>query len=169
MYLIKRFKLISNRVFKLFPNIEAEAHCDIPCGIYDPTPAKIAAKTVQRMAMQISEMQSPDLADDTAVKAYLNAVSRRIAVKETHAELCKKELQVLWSDFFKPEHLEKYPDLHDMFWRALKLASKNKQEVNAESAKELAAAVDGVANIFYAVKGDPSRFEAYKSITDKLF
>lgn len=145
---------------KILPTIVAEAHCDIPCGIYDPTPAKIAAKTVQRMVMQIKELEDKD---------DLHGIMRRIAVKEQHAELCKKELQILWSDFFKPEHLQKHPDLHEKFWNALKLCSKNKQSVDEEAARALVAAVDEIAKIFYEVKNAPERFDAYKKITDKLF
>ena len=140
------------------------AHCDIPCGIYDPTPAKIAAKTVERMVMQIKELKSG--VDETA---YLNDVSRRVQVKEEHSKICKQELSILWADFFKPEHLEKYPNLHDLFWKAAKLCSKNKQSVDDGAAKELVAAVDEIAKIFYEAKGDPVRYNAYKEVTDKLF
>jgi len=152
------------------PEITAEAHCDVPCGIYDPTPAKIAAKTVERMAMQIEELEVPkDLGDKHAGTEYINAITRRIATKEKHAQLCKEELSILWSDYFKPEHAEKYPDLHAAFWNALKLCSKNKQSVSVDIAKELTIAVDNIAKIFYETKGDNERFNAYKEITDKLF
>jgi nickel superoxide dismutase len=162
-------KQIINYFSKILPVVSAEAHCDIPCGIYDPTPAKIAAKTVQRMVNQINELKLPDWNDQHAVIAYMSSVERRIAVKETHAELCKKELQILWSDFFKPEHLEKNPNLHDMFWKALKLCSKNKQEVDEEAAKQLIETVDGIARIFYETKNAPDKYDAYKKITDTLF
>lgn len=164
---------ISDKIMKLIsgvlPVIDAEAHCDIPCGIYDPTPAKIAAKTVQRMVMQINELKAPDMMDELAIKSYLNSIGRRVAVKESHAEICKKELQILWSDFFKSEHLEKYPNLHDTFWKALKLCSKNKQEINIDAASDLIKSVDEIAMIFYEIKGDPKRFDSYKDVTDKLF
>ena len=154
----------------IFTTIRAEAHCDIPCGIYEPTIAKIAARTVARMVDQITELAAPnDPHDGHAVAAFSNSISRRIAIKEQHAEQCKHELQVLWSDFFKPEHLEKFPNLHDTFWKALKLASKNKQDVSAEAAADLLKAVDEIAKMFYEAKGDPSRFEAYQKITDKLY
>ena len=81
-----------------------------------------------------------------------NNFVRMVTVKEQHAEICKKELQVLWSDYFKPEHLEKYPKLHDMFWKALKLASKNKQNVDAAAAAELQGAVKEIADMFWATK-----------------
>lgn len=156
---------------KIIPAVTAQAHCDIPCGIYDPTSAKIAAMTVLRMALQMKELQPPSFppTDIAAMKSFANSFMRRIAVKEEHARLCKQELLILWTDFFKPEHLEKYPQLHDIFWKAAKLCSKNKQEVSEEAARDLISAVDEIAKIFYEVKGAPERYEAYKTITDKLF
>lgn len=155
---------------KLINQFEAEAHCDIPCGIYEPIIAKIAAKTVLRMILQLKEIQPPkDFNDKQAVLEYLNFVKRRIAVKEEHAEICKKELRILWGDFFKEEHLKKYPQLHDLFWRGMKLGSKVKQSVDEEAAKELCNLVDEIAKIFYEVKNDPDRYKAYQEITEKLF
>lgn len=162
---------MKKRIFSRFlPAVVAHAHCDIPCGIYDPIPAKIAAKTVQKMVNQLEELASPaDVNDRHAALHYANAVGRRIAVKEEHARLCKQELYVLWSDFFKQEHLAKFPDLHEKFWKAVKLCSVNKQEVSKEHAQELVDAVDDIAAMFYEVKGDVKRYEAYKEATDKLF
>ena len=163
-------RYITEYAGSIIPTIEAEAHCDIPCGIYEPTPAKIAASTVLRMALQIKELKVPrSVEDDLASISYVNSVTRRIAVKEEHARICKNELQILWADFFKPEHLEKYPELHDTFWKAMKLCSKNKQEVDEDAAGQLLARVDEIARIFYEVKGVPERYEAYKALTDKLF
>ncbi len=155
---------------QLIPTIRAEAHCDIPCGIYDPTPAKIAAKTIARMVEQIRGLALPtDPNDAVAQSAYHNALVRRITVKEQHAELVKRELEILWSDFFKPEHLEKFPHLHDLFWRTIKLASKLKQDSHPEDADALIAGVDEIARMFYEAKGTPEKFEAYKKITDTIY
>jgi len=155
---------------EFFKIIRAQAHCDIPCGIYDPTPAKIAAKTVARMIDQMEELATPaDMSDKHAAASYVNSLSRRIAVKEAHAETCKRELAILWSDFFKPEHLATHPNLHDLFWKALKLCSKTKQDPHKEDAVALVAAVDEIARIFYEVKNAPEKFEAYKKITDTLY
>ena len=82
-----------------------------------------------------------------------NSMARYIAVKEEHAQIVKNELNILWSDYFKPEHLEKYPDLHDLFWNANKLAGSNKQNVSSDSAKSLVETVDKIAKIFWATKG----------------
>ncbi|MDP3735615.1 MAG: superoxide dismutase, Ni [bacterium] len=155
---------------KLIHTIRAEAHCDIPCGIYDPTPAKIAAKTVARMVEQLDTLPLPgDENDMLAINAYHNALMRRIMIKEQHAELVKRELEILWSDFFKPEHLEKYPNLHELFWKTIKLASKLKQDPHTEDAVALLAGVDEIARIFYETKGAPEKYEAYKTITDTLY
>ncbi len=155
---------------KLVPTIRAEAHCDIPCGIYDPTPAKIAAKTVARMVEQMNTLPLPsDQKDAQAVRVYQNALVRRVLVKEQHAETVKRELEILWSDFFKPEHLEKYQNLHELFWKTIKLASKLKQDPHQEDAAALLAGVDEIARIFYEVKGAPEKFDAYRAITGTLY
>jgi len=131
----------------LRPSTVAYAHCDIPCGIYDPTAAKIAADTVAKMVEKITALDK-NATDFTTRGNFV----RMITVKEQHAEICKKELQVLWSDYFKPEHLEKFPKLHDSFWKALKLASKNKQNVDAQAATDLQAAVKEISDMFWATK-----------------
>ena len=164
---------IQKHFWELFSTISADAHCDIPCGIYDPTPAKIAAKTIARMVEQINELKPPEgfpaTFDAGAMKAFANTMARMIAVKEQHAEICKRELLTLWSDFFKPEHIQQLPELHNMVWGAAKLCSRNKQEINADAARELVAAVDAIAKIFYDVRKAPERYEAYRTITDKIY
>ena len=127
---------------------EAHAHCDIPCGIYDPITAKIAAQTVQKMVMRIDALG--DAAGDTGKAATLG---RYVAVKEEHADLVKHDVDVLWHDYFKPEHLDKYPDLHTLVWDTTKLASTNKQNVDSGSAAQLVAKVDEIARIFWETKG----------------
>jgi len=157
---------------KYLPHITAHAHCDVPCGIYEPTPAKIAAKTVARMTEQLEELKTPedkDINDAHALNEYHNMVMRRIQTKEEHAETCKREISILWSDFFKPEHLITFPELHDTFWKALKLCSTNKQEISVGHAHELVALVDEIARMFYEAKGVPERFKAYQQITDNLY
>ena len=124
----------------------AHAHCDIPCGIYDPHLMQIAALTVVRMNQLIEA-----LGDDAAkTKASL---SRYILVKEEHAELAKREARVIWGDYFKPEHLEKYADLHQVTWDIMKLGGKSKQEINAQAAADLLAATQKFAEIFWDSKG----------------
>ena len=133
------------------------AHCDIPCGIYDPHAAQIAALTVLRMNQLIAAMEAPNLQDAAARNTGFNSMSRYIQVKEEHAEICKKEVDILWHDYFRPEHLEKYPDLHTKVWNANKLASKNKQTVDMQAAQDLLAAVREIAEIFWDTKGVATR------------
>jgi nickel superoxide dismutase len=129
------------------PRRTAGAHCDIPCGIYDPHGAEIGARTVARMVELIGTVQGET--DPASRQTFVRCVT----VKEEHAEIVKRELQVLWSDYFKPEHLERYPDLHERFWKALKLASKNKQTIDPSAAADLQAAVAEIARIFWETKG----------------
>ncbi len=137
----------------LTPHRVVHAHCDIPCGIYDPHGAEIAAKTVSKMVALINDAAAVAGQGGQAELEARNKFVRCVKVKEEHAELCKRELQVLWSDYFKPEHLEKYPDLHDRFWKALKQAGKCKQSVDAAAAAELEAQVARIADVFWETKG----------------
>ncbi|GIS64947.1 MAG: superoxide dismutase, Ni [Chloroflexota bacterium] len=133
-------------ISKLFGDVHA--HCDVPCGIYDPISAKIAAQTVLKMAFGLRQPIFHKVGYSVP-----NSVARYIAVKEEHAQGVKSELNILWSDYFKPEHLADYPNLHELFWNANKLAGANKQGVSSSSAKELVEAVDEIAKIFWATKG----------------
>ena len=132
------------------------AHCDIPCGIYDPHTAQIAALTVLRMDQLIGNLQMAG-SEKGQLDTYANSMGRYITVKEQHAEICKKEIDILWHDYFRPEHLEKYPDLHTIVWNANKLASKNKQTIDVAAAEELLAATNRIAEIFWETKGVATR------------
>ena len=138
---------------------EAEAHCDIPCGIYDPVSAKIAAQTVQKMVLR---MQALEEGDDHV--AYANTMARYVSTKEEHAELCKRELRILWADYAWPNMPEGF-DLHGSFNAALKLAGRCRQTVDMAACEELVAAVDGIAAAFWATKGveysDPNAAARY--------
>ncbi len=145
---------VLSTIRRCWPIHRAYAHCDIPCGIYDPIAAKIAAQTVLKMVMRIQALQPPGAnASPAERQAYQNTIGRYIAVKEQHAEIAKRELDILWHDYFRPEHVQKYPDLHTRVWQANKLASKNKQSVDLDAAKQLVDQVDEVARIFWATKG----------------
>ena len=132
--------------------IEASAHCDGPCGVYDPASARVAAEAVQSMTKKMLSLAENHSADCGSA-AYINTMSRYAAIKEEEAHKCKEELLVLWTDFFKPIHLESNPDLHDIFWKAAKLCSACKVEVSAQHAQELMDAVEAILNMFWAVKG----------------
>ncbi len=118
---------ITSALTRLIPAREASAHCDIPCGIYDPVSAKIAAQTVQKMVLRI---ESLDSSDDVSSS---NTLSRYITVKEEHAELCKHELRVLWADYTWPG--TDANEIAAKFNAALKLASQCKQTVSMDNAE----------------------------------
>ncbi|MBI2019476.1 superoxide dismutase, Ni [Candidatus Daviesbacteria bacterium] len=140
-------------LIKLLPVKPVFAHCDIPCGIYDPHTAQLAAKTVLKMVQKINELDSspakPDQNDNLTDR---NNFVRMVMVKEEHAELCKKEVLILWTDYFKDEHLKKFPNLHDLIWKTTKLCSDNKRMIDEAKAQELIEAVDVIADIFEQTK-----------------
>jgi nickel superoxide dismutase len=108
------------------------AHCDIPCGIYDPELARIEAESALRAIEKYHD------SDDEVFR------QRCIVIKEQRTDIAKHHLSILWSDYFKPPHLEDNPDLHDLFWRTLKQCTKVKASVDAEDAKELLRLIDEV-------------------------
>ncbi len=118
------------------------AHCDLPCGIYETDTVKNAAATCLRMIEKIESLGEIDSAEKH------NNFVRAVHIKEEHAQKVKDQLYVLWSDYFKPEHLEKFPDLHTTFWTAIKQASKVKQTVSREECDELLHQVAHVAELF---------------------
>ncbi len=149
---------IIKRLISLLPLKTIYAHCDIPCGIYDPHNMQLAAHTVIRMTQMIEDIQaSSDNAPFDERKKIIHQISRLTKVKEEHGELLKHELRVLWADYFKTEHLEKYPDLHDLVFKTMKLASKSRQEINLEAAEELLGNTQKIAEIFFETKGIKSK------------
>ena len=133
--------------------LHAEAHCDGPCGIYDPASARIAAEAVLSMTKKLVALEEPDPSNKDAMLAYHNTFSRFVAIKEEQAHLAKTELLVLWTDYFKPPHLDEFPDLHDIFWKAAKLCSACKVEINIDHANELMEAIKKIHEIFWKTKG----------------
>ncbi len=124
----------------------ASAHCDGPCGVYDPASARIAGEAVLSMTKKLLDL---DMSADGAHNTY----ARFVAIKEEEAEKVKRELNILWHDYFKPPHLEEYPDLHTTFWNAAKQASACKTSVSLDAATDLMAQIENVHNIFWATKG----------------
>lgn len=146
-------KLIATKIKTWFPAPVVHAHCDGPCGVYDPASARIAAEAVLSMTKKILDLELPAADDPKAKAAYGNTISRYIKIKEEQAHLAKQELLVLWTDYFKPVHLEKYPDLHDKFWKVAKLCSACKVEVSLQHATELMDAIKEIQEMFWATKG----------------
>jgi nickel superoxide dismutase len=138
---------------RLSPPEAVHAHCDIPCGIYDPHLAQIAALTCVRMNQLINDLgDAPGPGDKQKNDAWHNSLARYVTVKEEHAELVKREVRIIWGDYFKPEHLETHKDLHATVFNIMKLGSKVRQEVNKQAADDLLAAVQKFAEIFWATK-----------------
>jgi nickel superoxide dismutase len=145
---------LAKLVKTLFPAQDiVEAHCDGPCGVYDPSSARIAAEAVLSMTKKLLALSHPDHDDNQAHIEYHNSFSRFVAIKEEQAHLAKTEVLVLWTDYFKPVHLEKYPDLHTLIWETTKLCSTTKQHVDLDAANQLMANIEKIHNIFWETKG----------------
>ncbi len=140
-------------ILKRLPAKKALAHCDGPCGVYDPASARVAAEAVVSMTKKLIALTPPEGNDPSAWLSYNNTFSRFVAVKEEQAQETKKELLILWTDYFKPEHLATFPDLHDTVWKAAKLCSACKVNVDQSKAEELLAAVEKIHHIFWKSKG----------------
>ena len=142
---MKAFLQLTNRVTA--PSV-AYAHCDVPCGIYNIHAAATAAETVRVLTEKLQVLEEQNHHD----AGFHNVFARIVAVKEEHAGIAKDELQMLWSDYFKPEHLATLPDLHETIWMATKLCSTVRREVNLDAAKELEAAVAKVGEMMERVR-----------------
>jgi len=118
------------------------AHCDVPCGLYETDTMTHAAATCMRMVEKIEALGELDNIEKH------NNFTRMIITKEEHAQKCKNELYTLWSDYFKPEHLEKFPNLHTSFWEATKQCGKVKQTVSAQECKNLQDMVHDIGHMF---------------------
>ena len=145
-------KNITLKVKEWFPAPTVDAHCDGPCGVYDPASARIAAEAVLSMTKKILALEPPTTNDQQAMAAYLNTTSRYIQIKEEQAQLTKTELLILWTDYFKPPHVEQYPDLHNIFWQAAKLCSACKVGVSLKDAEKLMETCEQIHDIFWATK-----------------
>jgi nickel superoxide dismutase len=147
-----------NALDRAAPPSVAYAHCDIPCGIYDPHAAQIAALTVVRMVQLIQALQMPGSgASKDEWDTYAMQISRYSAIKEEHAKLVEHEIVILWTDYFKPEHLEKHANLHDVVWKTAKLTSTVKQQINMDAAQQLLSGVQQIAEIFWDTKSVKTR------------
>ena len=126
----------------LAPRTTVHAHCDLPCGVYDPAQARIEAQSVKAIAEKIAASDDADFR------------TRAILIKEQRSELVKHHLWVLWTDYFKPPHFEKYPQLHTLVNEATKLAGAGgtKGSNDVEVADQLLAKIDEIAEIFWETK-----------------
>ena len=125
---------------RLNPPRTAYAHCDLPCGVYDPAQARIEAESVKGC------MEKFNASDDNVFK------TRAVFIKEERAELVKHHLWVLWTDYFKPVHLEAHPQLHELFWNATKAAGETKKTTDVAVADDLLAKIAEIDKIFWDTK-----------------
>src|SRR3954452_18303820 len=126
----------------LAPRVVAHAHCDLPCGVYDPEQARIQAESVYRIIEKMGANSDPAF------------TTRAIHIKEERADLVKHHLDVLWHDYFKPEHLETVPNLHELFWNATKQVSKAKASTDIADAQKLLDLIDQVDAAWKATGGE---------------
>jgi nickel superoxide dismutase len=124
----------------LAPRRTAHAHCDLPCGVYDPAQARIEAESVKACQQKWQD------SDDPEFKA------RAVAIKEERANMVKEHLWVLWTDYFKPEHLEAHPTLHELFWNATKAAGAAKKSNDPAQGQQLLDSIDEIAKVFWETK-----------------
>ena len=122
--------------------ITAYAHCDLPCGVYDPAQARIEAESVKAIQEKYQANEDPVFR------------TRALLIKEQRAELVKHHLWVLWTDYFKPPHFEKYPQLHDLFNRATKEAGAagGKESVDPAEGQQLLDLIAEINAIFWETK-----------------
>jgi nickel superoxide dismutase len=132
-----------SRFLNLLGGTEVSAHCDLPCGVYDPAQAKIEAQSVKAIIAKYNA------SDDDVFKA------RALIIKEERSDLVKHHLWVLWTDYFKPPHFEKYPQLHVLFNEATKLAGGGggtKASLDEKVADQLLEKIDEISTIFWETK-----------------
>lgn len=132
---MKLFKTMTDKLIK-----PVHAHCDLPCGVYDPAQARIEAQSVLQIMQKYASL---DHEEDRW---------RAVFIKEERAELVKHHIWVLWTDYFKPEHVEAHPKLHDLVWRATKQAGACKKSVDPAEGQKLLDLIDELAAVFTATK-----------------
>src|SRR5688572_33260465 len=138
MTLVSRLLTMVDRVA---PPREVHAHCDVPCGVYDPEQARIEAESCLRIITKYHD------SDDEIFRA------RCVGIKEERADLAKHHIYVLWSDYFKPPHVEQFSDLHDVCWQAAKQCSAVKHSMDADAARKLLELIDRIDEMWKATGG----------------
>ena len=132
----------------LRPGVVGHAHCDLPCGVYDPAQARIEAESVKATQERYQKADQFKSAGET-VEDYR---SRCLSIKEERAHMVKEHLWVLWTDYFKPEHLEKHPQLHQLFWTATKEAGAAKKSQDPAQGQKLLDAIAEIDRVFWETK-----------------
>jgi nickel superoxide dismutase len=132
----------------LRPRRVVHAHCDLPCGVYDPAQARIEAESVMAIQKKYQDAENQKKASESAEDFR----SRCLTIKEDRAELVKHHLWVLWTDYFKPEHLEAHPELHELFWKATKAAGDAKKSQDPNQGQQLLDRISEIDKIFWDTK-----------------
>jgi len=135
---------VASRILSLLDRIDppapVHAHCDLPCGVYDPAQARIEAESVKACMEKYAGSKDTDFR------------TRAVTIKEERADLVKHHLWVLWTDYFKPDHLKSYPQLHELFWKATKSAGDSKRTNDTAVAQQLLDQIAEIDKIFWATK-----------------
>ena len=133
----------------MFDVKEVQAHCDVPCGVYETDTMQHCVETCRKLVKKLRELDAPPMDAPLPAKLeFLNTVTRAVHTKEEFAERCKREVVILWTDWFKPDHLPSFPSLHETVWKATKLCSQVKRTVDPEAVEQLQKSVDEIAAIF---------------------
>jgi nickel superoxide dismutase len=133
--------MLANALTNLLrPSRVVHAHCDLPCGIYDPAQARIEAESVKAIQEKYQGNDDPEFRQ------------RCVLIKEERADMVKHHLWVLWTDYFKPEHLAKYPNLHELFWNATKEAGAAKKSDDPSQGDKLLGLIKEIDTIFWETK-----------------
>ncbi len=124
------------------PTLDVHAHCDLPCGVYDPAQARIEAESIKAIIAKVADNDDPDFR------------TRAVLIKEQRSELVKHHLWVLWTDYFKPPHFEKYPQLHELFNKATKQAGAagGKGSMDPAEGQKLLDYIAEIDKIFWETK-----------------
>ncbi len=133
--------MLDRLMANLAPRRTVQAHCDIPCGVYDPQQARIEAESCYKIIQKYN---------DSSDELFRQRCTH---VKEERAELTKHHIDVMWHDYFKPEHVEKFPDLHDVCWKASKQASQVKRTADIAEAQKLLDLIDRIDHMWRATGG----------------
>ena len=140
-------------ISKFLPSQKVFAHCDIPCGVYDPQNTQIAAHTDLRMTNMLNELKpSKEEPDFEERKRIISQIARLTRVKEKHGELIEEELGTLENDYFKDEHFKKFSKLKEIIEKAVKLSIETRQAIDVASCEEMLETVMKIAEIFYKTK-----------------
>jgi nickel superoxide dismutase len=133
--------MLANELIDLLrPSRVVHAHCDLPCGVYDPAQARIEAESVKAIQEKYQGNDDPEFRQ------------RCVLIKEERADMVKHHLWVLWTDYFKPEHLAKYPNLHELFWNATKEAGAAKKSDDPSQGDKLLGLIKEIDTIFWETK-----------------